>query len=210
MDRRNTGALQTGEDPGHGRQDITAIVHRGKTADPAVEDLNHLGAGLNLRQEVVDHQATEARHQRIPEGGLRVHQPLGRQELARRLALDQVAGEREGRSRKADDGDRRVELPAEEADRLHDERHGLGRRPQLQPIYILPGSDRLLDDRAHSIYELQIDAKAESDRQHDIGEEDRSINAKPPHWLHRDLRAQLRVLADLKEVVSFSDLPVLG
>src|SRR5204862_1129828 len=144
------------------------------------------------------------------QGGIRVHQTFGREELARRLALDQVAGEREGRSREADHRDRRVELPAKDPDRLQYERYRLGSRLSPQPIYILPGPDRLLDYRTDPVHQLQVDPKAEGNRQHDVGEEDRPIDTKPPHRLHGDLRAQFRLLADREEVDSLTDLPVLG
>ena len=196
MDRRRIGTPQPGEDPGHSGQHVAAVIHRGKAPDPAIEDLDHLGAGLDLRQKVVEHQVREARHQRLPEGRLGVHQPLGCEELARRLALDQVAGQREGRSRKSNDRDRRVELAAEEPDRLQHERHRLGRGARLHPIYILPRPDRLLDHRTDPLHQLHVDPETEGNRQHDIGEEDRPVDAKPPHRLHGDLGAELGLLAD--------------
>ena len=60
------------------------------------------------------------------------------------------------------------------------------------------------------VHQLQLDAQAEGNRQHDVGKEHRSVDPEAPHWLEGDLRAELGVLADGEEVVRLADLPVFG
>ena len=210
MDRRGAGLPEPVKDADHVRQDVAPVIGGRQTADPAVEHLHQLGAGFNLGEQVLEDQPRKARHERLPESRFRVHHRLGGQEVTRRLSLDQVAGQREGGARESDHGDRRIELAAEQLDRLQHEGHGLASGSHLQPIYICLAADRVLDHGPDPVHQLQLHAQPKGDRQHDVGEEHGAVDAKPPHRLQRDLGAELWVLTDGEEVVGLADLPVLG
>jgi hypothetical protein len=105
------------------RQHELAIVRGRQRAHPGIEELDGLGPGGDLPVEVRRGDAGEARHQRMPCGGLRPHEALGVEELARGASLDEIGGEREGRAREADQRHAVRQRLAHEAYRLEDEPH---------------------------------------------------------------------------------------
>ena len=62
-------------------------------------------------------------------------------------------------------------------------------------------------DRADVLDELDVDPHPE-DRQHDVGEHDRRVDAVDAHGLEGHLRAELGLPADLEQVVALADLAV--
>ncbi len=90
-----------------GGEDIVAVVGGRERAGPGVEDLDDVGAGLDLLRGEVGQHGDELLHQRaaMRRGALRVHQLLGFDVVARAAALDHVAGERERRAAEADDAE---------------------------------------------------------------------------------------------------------
>ena len=69
--------------------------------------------------------------------------------------------------------------------------------------------DRVCDHRADALDEIDVDAHAD-DRQHDVGEHHRRVDAVGAHRLEGHLGAELGLPADLEEVVALADLPVFG
>ena len=96
--------------------------------------------------------------------------------LARRAALDQVRGEREGAARESDD--RPVELEFEKPlDGLPHERHG-GARVELGQLFdVRPSADRVAHDRAESGVDGEFDPEA-GERQGDVGEDHPGIERR--------------------------------
>src|SRR5207248_9171680 len=123
---------------------------------------------------------------------------------------DQVASQREGCPREPDHGDRWIELAAEQLDRLQHEGDSFAGTARLQPIYICLRANRVFDDRADAVDELELDAQPKGDREHDVGEEDRAVYPQAAHRLKGDLGAELGILADGAEVVRLADLSILG
>src|SRR5436305_10689877 len=72
------------------RQDVFAVVVVAQSADPRVEDLDGLRAGLYLRVEVARERARDCRHQRVPCARVRVHQTLCVDVVLRAAALADV------------------------------------------------------------------------------------------------------------------------
>src|SRR5438067_1345510 len=91
-------------------------------------------------------------------------------------------------------------MPPEQLDGLEDEGDRVRRRPHLQPIYVGLGANRMSDHGPNPVHQLQLDAQAEGNWQHDVGKEHCSVDPEAPHWLEGDLRAELGVLADGEEV----------
>ena len=91
VDRR---AVDRGEDARRVRLHELLVVLRRERSDPRVEELDHVGARAHLRPDVAGEGVRELLHQRVPRRRLGVHHPLDVQELAARLALDQVARRR--------------------------------------------------------------------------------------------------------------------
>ena len=97
-----------------------AIVLDAKAADPAVEDLNHVGAGAHLLGSVGRGDHNQFAHQRVPVGGSVVHHFLGADVVARAAALDHVAGESEGSATEADHGNAMGEMLCDQTHRFGD------------------------------------------------------------------------------------------
>src|SRR6266508_2968579 len=92
------------------RGDELAVVVRGESTDPGVEELDDVRARVDLRREVGDERLRKLVHEAVPDFGTSIHAGLGLRELARRLPLDQVAGDGEGAACKPYDGLVRAEL----------------------------------------------------------------------------------------------------
>ena len=95
-----------GADEALGRfEGIVAIVGETERADPAVEDLNDVGAGLHLQAAVLGQHDDELVEEAAPGEGVAIHHLLGVDVIARAAAFDHVAGQRERRAAKADDAE---------------------------------------------------------------------------------------------------------
>ena len=133
-----------------------------------------------------------------------------RDEVAARLALDEIARDGERPAAEADERALGLELAAHEPHGLED------RRAPTPPASATRSrstsaaeSIRLLDHRPDALDELDVDAHAEDGR-HDVGEEDGRVDAVPAHRLQRHLRAELRRSRDLEEAVLLPQRAVLG
>ena len=93
------------------------VVARSDVADPAVEELHGLRAGVDLRLEVGDGGVGELGQQQVPRLGLAPHERLAVLVVARAVALDRVARERERRAGEADERHLVLELAAQDLDR---------------------------------------------------------------------------------------------
>ena len=100
------------------------------------------------------------------------------------------------------------ELTPDDPHGLEHERDGLLRIRDPEPLDVGEALDRLGDDRADALDELDVDAHAD-DREHDVREEDGAVDPVAPHRLQRHLRAELGLPADLEEIVALADLAVL-
>ena len=141
--------------------------------------------------------------------GLGVHQRLRDRELARRLALDEVARDGERPAEEADDRLLGRELAAHDADRLEDRRERLLRVGDAQLLDRRERAHRLAHHRPDALDQLDVEAHRD-DRGHDVREHHGRVHAVPAHGLERHLGRQLRRLVDLEERVPLADRAVLG
>ena len=200
------GAVDSLQHPARVRRGELVVVPRAEDAGPGVEELDHVGAGVDLRRDVGGEALGEALEQRVPDLGLAVHQLLGGEEVAAAATLDEVARDRERRAAEADQRLLRGQLPANEADGLE---RLLRRSVGPQAVDVGRGTDRVLDHRAHAFDELDVEAHGQH-RRHDVREENGGIDAVTLHRLERHLRAELRRSGQLEEAVTLSQRPVLG
>ena len=206
MDRRN---LDRGEDPRRIGRDELLVVGPRERADPGVEELDDVGAGRDLARRYRDRSLGQLLHEPVPDLGRAVHAALGLHEVAGRLPLDEIAGDGERPSAEADERLLRLELRTNEPHGLEDERHRLLRVGHAQRLDVGGAPNGLVDHGADVLDELDVDAHAE-DRQHDVREHDRGIDAVHADGLERDLGAELGLTADLEQAVALADLTVAG
>src|SRR5262245_50516976 len=203
VDRRDREVLQHRAGP---RLHRRLIVIWAQGPGPRVEQLHDLRAGLDLREQVRAGDLRQRAHQRCPRGRGLEHHRLRPRVVARRTALDQVAGERE---RSAGEPDQRhVELLAEEPDRL--ERVGLvGLGFELAKTrYTGLVADRIVHDRPDA--GLDPDANADRlDRHHDVREHDRGVQRDPPKRLQGELDREVRPTNGIQDVAVAPELAVL-
>jgi len=197
-DDRDVERLERGDDALCPGQDSALVVEGAERTGPAVEELHGLDASCDLCLQVGDGDRREPLHQRVPGGWLMRQQVLGGQVVAGTAAFDQVAGERERRAGEADKRDAAVERAPDEADALE---HAAGkllgfRLAQLGDVG--RGADGRRDDRALTGAEVERAAEA-GDRQQEVSEDDRGIDAEGLDRLERDLGDEGRVSADLKQ-----------
>ena len=98
---------------------------------------------------------------------------------------------------------------ADDADRLQHRAERLVGLRQPQPLDVRGRPDRLVDDGADALDELDVDAHGQ-DGGHDVGEHHGGVHVVPPHRLQRHLGAQLRVRGQLEETVPLPQRAVLG
>ncbi len=173
VDRRHVDRLEHARRVG---RDELAVVGDRERAGPGVEELDRIGAGLDARAHVERERVGELLHQRVPDLRLPVHARLRLHEVARRLALDQVAGDRE---RAAGEADHRLVGRSSSRTRRTassmngTDSSGLGHD---QALDVGERLDRLGDDRPDVLDQLHVDAHPE-DGQHDVGEHHRRVDA---------------------------------
>ena len=137
------------------------------------------------------------------------HAGLRLRELARRLALDQIAGDGERAAAEADERLVRRQRLADDPDCLEDERHRILRLRHAKARDVVERLDRPLDHRPDVLDELDVDAHPE-DRKHDVREHHGRVHPVRLDRLERHLRAELRPPADLEEAVALPDRAVAG
>src|SRR5262249_10401344 len=145
----------------------------------------------------------DLRHERVPRVGLAPHDLLRSPVIRALPAFDEVARDRERRAREPDERRLAVELAPDEPHGIEHVAEPLGRLEDAEPIDVLARSDGRVDDRALALRELERRAHR-LERQEDVGEEDRRIEAELER-LERDLEAELRRLADLEERVLLAE-----
>ncbi len=138
VDRRDADVREALEQAAHPGLDAALVVERAEAADPGVEHLDGLRTGRDLGPQVAQRRLDEVVEEPRPGLGLLVHQPLRRHELARRPALDEVAGERERRPGEADERHRR--RGADQPDRLEQRRDGRLGLERAQGLDVLEAS----------------------------------------------------------------------
>ena len=191
---------------GVGRDELAVVVDR-ERADPRVEELDHVGPGLDAAVEVERERGSELLHQGVPDLRLPVHAGLRQLELTGRLALDQVAGDRE---RAAGEADHRLlgrERLAHEPHGLEDEGHRFFWRPGTVSRST-SAAERTGDSTTGPTFSTSsTSTPMPRTGKHDVGEHHRCVHAVCAHRLERHLGAELGLAADLEEPVTACGSP---
>ena len=181
------------------------VVVRREEPGPGVEELNRLRAGLDLRLQVVRHDQAQLHHQRVEEHRILMHEALESGEVLGSRALDHVRRERERSAGESDQGHRGRERPAEPAHGLHDEPERFERVGPAEPAHVVRRPHRVRDHRGG--VELQLDPHR-LDRNQDVGEENRRVEAEAADRLERHLDGEVRRLAEREEINLLANLAI--
>ena len=202
------GFLQALHENGDVRQDVAAIVFHAEAADPAIENLDDIGAGSHLGSGVLGGDIHQLAHQRIPVGGRVVHHLLGVEIVARAAAFDHVAGESEGRSAETDYGNFAREMFRYQA-------HGFGDVAEFggavgaELSHVFGGADGLLDDRAFSGGKMKGQAH-DFEREQEVGEDDGGVDAEKFGGGDGDFGGEFGLLADFEQRMLLANGAILG
>ena len=190
------------------RQDVLAVVVGGEGADPRVEKLDGLRAGLDLRVEVSGKRARDARHQRVPRAGVCVHQALGVDVVFGAAALADVGGEREGCAAEADEREVWAQFAPRDADGFVDvieRRHVFD---FAHAVYVPRVADGVVDDGAFAVGEFEFEPHRRDDEE-DVGEDDGGVNAEAVRGVDRDFGGDIGALAHFEERMLRAHVAVL-
>ena len=100
----NRRHVDGGEDASRVRGDELEVVRDRERARPGVEELDDVGTRPSLRGDVAGEGVGELLQEAVPDVRRLVHARLRPDEVARRTAFDEVAGDRERPAGEADDG----------------------------------------------------------------------------------------------------------
>ena len=144
----------------------------------------------------------------MPDGGLAVHQLLDAEEVAARLPLDEVAGDRERPAAEADQRALRRELRAARVRTASSTGPNApsGTRSRSTSAALATGSSTTGPTPSTSSTSIPI----AEDGRHDVREEHRRVDAVPADRLERHLGAELRRAGELEERVALAQRAVLG
>ena len=161
-------------------QNVAPVVVRGETADPAVEELDTLGPGVELGEKIAAHPPRQPIHEVVPRRGLAVHQRLGMEPSLARPPLNAIAREREWSPGKADHWEILIEPGTRRPDAVEDVGQGVEVFELPDPRHIPRRADRIVDHRTLASGELQIEPHRLEDRE-EIAEDDRRVDPQPVH-----------------------------
>src|SRR5262249_44577449 len=147
--------LDVAQNVTHVRLHVLSVIGGRESADPRVEELNGLRAGLDLRTQVSAHHLGDLAHEQLPREGLAPHEGLGASIGARLATLDQVTGDGEGRTCETDERRFSIELAANEADRLEHVAEPVVDLEDAEPIDGVAIANGLMDDRPFTARELE-------------------------------------------------------
>jgi len=186
---------------------VLVVVGEGERTDPAVEDLDDIGAGLYLKAAILNEDGDQLVEQRVPRKRIVVHHLLGEDVIARTAALDHVAGKGEWRSAKSDDAEAIAEVCGDFLD-------GAGDVGKIFGLVSTQGEDvggsanGMMDYRSLACLELERQAHWLK-RQEQVSKDDGGIDAEFFGGSDGDFGGDLRLLADFDQSVMFADVAVL-
>jgi hypothetical protein len=207
VDPRHPEVGHAGEHLAARRHDVLFVVGRGQRAGPRVEQLDGRRACFHLRPQAGDGEVGQAVEQVGPQGRVAVHQRLRPPVRARRLALDEVARNRERRAREADQRDREL---------AHELAHGLGHVwrvgvgfERAEAVEVGLVAERCGDDGTDARADLDAEADG-GDGYDDVRVEDRGVDAVPPDRLQRQFGREIRLCDRVEDAAGPALRAVLG
>ncbi len=204
---RCAGFLQALDHGCNMRQNVAAIIFNAEAADPAIENLNDVGAGTDLSGRVFGGDVDQLAHQLIPVSGRVVHHFLGVEIVARAAAFDHVAGEGEGSSAETDDGNFSCKMFRNQGDRFGDITK-FGSAVGAELGYIFFGADGLLDDRTFSGGKMEGQAH-DFERKQKVGEDDGGVDSEKFGGGDGDFGGEFGLLADFEQGMLLANGAVL-
>lgn len=184
-------------------QDKLAIVVDVQCADPRIEHLDGVDAGIDLRHEIIGHHAGESIGEAMPGGRIAVHQTLRERTVVRVAAFYRVRRQGEGGARESNQGDSARELMLDQSNRIQGEGQGFSGIGRSHRLDILCRSDGTLDRGAFAFDKVERNAHG-LEWQQEIGKEDRRIDLDSSQRLQRDLGGKLRRAAQLQQRIALS------
>ena len=209
MNRRHAERLDRVEQPACVRQDEFAIVGGIQRADPRVEYLHRVDAGLDLRDQVVGNHLGQAVAEAVPRRGCAVHQCLRMRKIARVSSLDRVGCQRERRPGKPDQRRARPQLLLDLADCLEHVCELLTRLEPPDAGEVRFRAKRLLDGRAFAGHEVERDAHRR-ERQEQVGKENRRVDVNAEDRLQRDLGGQVGRAAQIEQRIPLAQCAIFA
>ncbi len=180
------------------RRDAPAREFRPRQhARPRIEHLHRLGAGLDLKAEIIGRGIGEAVDQGAEQFWLAIGEQPRRRLVRRAAPGDHVAGHRPRRAAEADERRLGRQRGLDARDRLEHRRQPRPIRGFVELFEILAVGDGV---EPRPLAGLEADALPESVGQHeDVGEQDRRVEAEAPNRLQGRLDGEPRRVAKIEE-----------
>ena len=167
-------------------------------ARPRIEDLHGIRARGGLLQQVLGHEAREAREQLVEQRRLRGRERAQRREILRALAFDEIGRERPRRAAEAEQRRFFRQRRTRQLQRLDDLGRDLRRIGAAQALDGCRIANRIGDDGAG--IEIELDAER-GHRAHDVRKDDRRVERIALERHQRDFGRELRIARELLEAV---------
>ena len=179
-------------------QDILTIVVRTKRAYPRIKQLYRLRARFNLSVEIPDESASNQRHHRVPGAAVVVHQRLRVHIVFRGAPFNNVRRKREWRSRKSNQRQILAQRLSCFANRSEDKTQCLYVIDFTQAIHVDCRARWIVDNWSLAFVKFKLQAHRLDD-QKNVGKDNCRIHSESFGRRYRNLRSQLRRLAQLKK-----------
>ena len=207
VDDRHAEVLHGADEAFRGYESVVVVVGQRERTNPAVEDLDDVGAGLDLETAVFDQDCDQLVQKHAPCDRLAIHQFLGLDVVARSAAFDHVAGQRVRRAAEADDAEAIAEVRGDFLDGAGDVGEVIG-PIGAQGRHIGRSAHGMMHDRPFAGLELEGQAHG-LERKQQVGKDDGRVDAELFSSGDGDFGGDLRLLADLDQRVVLADVAIL-
>ncbi len=195
--RLRSRRLQAAHDLADGLERQRAEQRRRQRRAEALEDLDRIGASVDLGDEVARRGFDQTIDQRAHEGRVLVGGEASGGLVGRGLAGDHVARHRPGRPAETEQGGLRRQLRAQTPHGLDHRREMVERVRLAEPFHVVERRDGL---EPGPLALLEPDLLAERVRDHqDVGEQDRRVEPETAYRLQRHLDGVVRRIAHVEE-----------
>src|SRR5215471_4013280 len=209
MNRRYAEWRDALEDTPGVRQDEFAIVLGVQHADPRVEYLDRIDAGLDLRGEVLASDIRQQIAEAVPRGRVAVHQRFRVGEGIRVAAFDRVRRKRKRRARESDERYAAAKLALNLPDGRKHVRQRLARFEPPHRGQIAFRAQRPLDRRPLALHEVERDPHGR-ERQQQIGKQNRGVDFDAANGLKCDRSCEIGRSTDVEQGIPLAELTILA
>ena len=191
------------------RQDELAVVARVEGANPRVEHLHGVDAGVDLGDQEIRDDIGEQIAEAMPGRRRAVHQRLRARERARVAALDCVRRERERRARKADERHASGELALHRPYGIEHIAERFARIEAPHAAEVVLRLQGMLDGRSLAPDKVEPHPHR-LERQQQIRKQNGRVNVDPPNRLEGHLGREIGGTAEVEERVALAQGAVLA